>query len=54
MKECRAATRWAVCALVISMISMGYATWYLPGLIDTLNRLSELIEENNAGTLKRN
>lgn len=50
MKECRAALRWSWAATIISLIALIYATWYLPGLVRVLQKLSHQIEAQNART----
>jgi hypothetical protein len=48
MSECRAALRWSWAAFAISLVALLYATWYLPGLVRVLQKLSHQIEASNA------
>lgn len=44
MNKCQAAFRWSVAAFVLALIAIIYSTWYLPGLIHVLNKLSTQVE----------
>lgn len=48
MSECRAAIRWSVAAFIAALIALIYSTWYLPGLIRVLDKLSKQVEIQNA------
>lgn len=51
--KCKAAYNRSTVALVISIIAVIYATWYLPGLVRVLNKLSDQMEKQNAGITGR-
>lgn len=51
MSECRAAIRWAMAAMLVAIISLIYATWFMPALIRSLNRLSDQLERTNVSRL---
>jgi len=44
LTTCRAAVRWAMAAMVVSLVALIFATWHIPGLIKSLNRLSDRLE----------
>jgi hypothetical protein len=44
MCQCRAAMRWAMGAVLISLVALAMSTWFIPGLIKSLNRLSDRLE----------
>lgn len=44
MNKCQAAIRWSVAAFVLAVIALIYSTWYLPGLIKVLKKLSLQVE----------
>jgi cell division protein FtsB len=48
MNECRAAIRWSIAAFLVALIAIVYSTWYLPGLIAVLNKLTKQVEAQNA------
>ena len=53
MPECRAAIRYSQVALLVAILAFVYATWYLPGLVKVLNKLSNQVEAMNERTAGR-
>jgi len=53
MTNCRAALRWSVAAFVVALVALLYSTWYLPGLVKVLNKLSNQVEAMNERTAGR-